>query len=103
MDFEASLQKARKNDARNLMFIVPKLSPNEAERIRERIAAVWAQGTNVYTTSVPELARASLMLLDERWRHEFLAELGSELNRRSAPFSHRREFANLLDVIDVPR
>lgn len=103
VDFEASLQKARKRDVRNLMFVVPRLSPSEAERIRERIAAVWAQGTNVYRTSVPELARPIFMLLEERWRHEFLAELGNELNRRSAPFSHRQEFADLLDVLDVPR
>ena len=100
IEFEASLLKARQGGVPSLIFVVPQLSDKDAKTIQDRIAAVWAQGTNVYATTVPEVARTSFMLIGEQWRHEFLSELGSELNRRSAPYSHRRAFADLLDGLD---
>ena len=100
VEFEGSLLKARKGGVTSLLFVVPRLADKDAKAITDRIAAVWAQGTNVYTTTVPDLARTSFMLIGEQWRHEFLSELGSELNRRSAPYSHRRALSDLLDGLD---
>ena len=101
VDFEASLDKARKRGVPTLVFFVPRLSDKDEKAIQERIAAVWAQGTNVYTTTLLDLARISFMLVEEHWRHEVLAELGGELNRRNAPYSHHRAFADLLEALDT--
>lgn len=100
VEFEASLLKARQGGVPSLVFVVPQVSEKDAKAIQDRIAAVWAQGTNVYTTTLSDLARSSFMLIGEQWRNEFLSELGSELNRRNAPYRHRRHFADLLDGLD---
>lgn len=102
VDFEASLTKVRTAGVSRLMFVVPGIVERDAEAVRQRGAAAWAQGIDVHTTDVVSLARTALMLLEEVWRREFLSELGAELNRRNAPYGDRKALADLLNLVDEP-
>lgn len=100
VDVEAGIAKAQRAGVSRLLFIVSGAVKKEAAAIRRRSVAAWAQGIDVHTTDLQTLARTSFVLLDEVWRPEFLSELGTELNRRNAPFGHRQALADLLSRLD---
>ncbi len=102
VDLEAGIAKVREAGVSRLLFVVPGVVEKDADQIRRRCAAVWAQGIDVYRAELVTLTRISFMLVDEVWRREFLEELGAELNRRNAPFGHRGALASLLDELDGP-
>lgn len=96
-EFESTVTKARSHGVSTVTFLVPGLRVQDEKAIRDRTAAVWAQGTDVHATSLPRFAEAVLLFVEERWRHELLSEIGAELNRRNASHEHRRAFADLLE------
>ena len=80
----------------NILFMTPDFASVDREAIQTKITEEFAQGSNVYQTSISSLVRSSFMLLGEKWRVTFLHEICSELDERSTQPGDRIAFAELL-------
>ncbi len=96
VELESTMAKARKGRVANILFAAPGLADTDRDAIEARIAEEFAQGSNLYQTSIQSLARSSFMLLDESWRVRFLQSVCEELDARSAQPADRVVFARLL-------
>ena len=96
IELEATIAKARSSHVSNILFTTPGLASVDKEAIGAKITEEFAQGSNIYQTSIGSLARSSFMLLKETWRVRFLQEVCSELDARSTQPSDRLAFADLL-------
>ena len=76
--------------------MTPGFSSGDREAIQTRITEEFAQGSNVYQTSISSLVRSSFMILRENWRVTFLQEICSELDERSTQPADRIAFSELL-------
>ncbi len=96
IEVESTITKARSSRVTNTLFATPGLASADREAIEARITEEFAQGSNIYKSSIQSLARNSFMLLKEEWRVEFLYAVCSELDARSSQPSDRLAFAELL-------
>ena len=96
-DLRSSISKARKSQEHlwSLLFAVPSVSSIDGMEIQTKIEAEWASGLNIYHLDVISLARSSFAILDEKWRVQFLLEIGKELDTRGE-HSHRESWRSLL-------
>jgi len=71
----------------------------EKNQINELINKEFVSGQNIYLTDLVSLGRASLALLGERGRKDFLREVGNHLEAYKSDIGHRRAWAALLASI----
>ena len=95
-ELETTITKARSSRVANVLFATPGLVANQMQDIEDKIAEEFAQGSNIYHTSISSLARSSFILLGEEWRVEFLRAICAELDVRTTQPSDRTAFAALL-------
>ncbi len=95
-ELETTITKARSSRVANVLFATPALAAGQKQAMEAKIAEEFAQGSNIYQTSISSLARSSFMLLGEEWRVEFLRAICSELDARTPQAADRMTFANLL-------
>ena len=95
-ELENSINKARSSRVANVLFATPGPVADQKQAMEAKIAEEFAQGTNIYQTSIGALARSSFMLLGEEWRVEFLRAICGELDARTSQPSDRLTFADLL-------
>ncbi len=96
VELEATMAKARTGRVENILFATPGFAAVDREAIEARVTEEFAQGSNIYQTSIQSLARSSFMLLSEDWRVRLLQEICDELDARSTQPSDRVAFASLL-------
>ncbi len=96
VELEATVAKARTGRVANILFATPGLAAADSEAIEARVMEEFAQGSNIYQTSIQSLARNSFMLLGEDWRILFLQAVCEELDVRSTQPADRVAFARLL-------
>ena len=96
IELRATILKARSSNVTNILFVSPDVSATDIETIRDVVSGEFAQGSNVYQTSIRSLTYNSFTLLNESWRVTFLREICSELDARSSQPSDRTAFAALL-------
>ena len=96
VELEATVTKARAGRVANILLATPGFVQADGEAIETRLMEEFAQGINIFQTSIQSLARSSLMLLGEDWRVAFLEEVCTELDSRTAQPSDRFAFARLL-------
>ena len=91
-----TIGKARSSRVTNVLFATPGFADEDEEAIQTRIAEEFAQGANIYQSSIVSLTRNSFALLGEEWRVKFLREICTELDARSTQPSDRLAFNELL-------
>ena len=96
IEVESTILKSRSSRVKDVLFATPGLSSPDREAIERKITEEFAQGSNIFQTSIQSLARYSFILLREEWRVELLKEICSDLNARSTQPSDRLAFAELL-------
>ena len=96
---QASSLKAKRSDAglTSLLFTVPGVHTADAEGVQALARREWASGLNIYTTSIVDLAKATLALVGEIWRLNLLRAIGDELDERQNQVA-RRAWHDLLLV-----
>ena len=95
-ELQGSVVKARTGNVSNFLFAAPGFRADEQAAMERIIDEEFAQGLNVYVTSIQRLARTSFVLLAEVHRTEFMQEVGRELDSRAASPAHRRAWSDLL-------
>lgn len=96
IELESTIAKARSSRVANVLFATPGFASADKEAMEAKITEEFAQGSNIYQTSVQSLVRSVFMLLTEDWRVTFLNSICSELDARTTQPSDRLAFANLL-------
>ncbi len=97
---ESSLLKARGHGITELLFLADKgLKQEDQQAIGERQMLEFNSGQNIYTTSLTNFVNATMILVGETGRTEFLKQIGLELDRTNAAISHRKAWANLLKTV----
>lgn len=96
IELESTITKARSSRVTNILFATPGFASADREAIETKITEEFAQGSNIYHTSIHSLVRSAFMLLKEEWRVKFLYAICSELDARSTQPSDRLAFADLL-------
>ena len=96
VELQSTISKARSSYVTNILFMTPDFASGDRDAIETKIREEFAQGSNIYQTSIRSLVRSSFMLLSEDWRVTFLQEICSELDERSTQPGDRIAFAELL-------
>ena len=96
IELESTITKARSSRVTNILLATPGFVSADKESMEAKITEEFAQGSNIYQTSVQSLVRSVFMLLTEDWRVTFLYSVCSELDARSTQPSDRLAFADLL-------
>ncbi len=95
-ELDITITKARSSRVANVLFATPGFVAGQRQAMEAKIAKEFAQGSNIYQTSISSLARSSFLLLDEEWRVEFLQAICFELDARTSQPADRMTFAALL-------
>ena len=94
---DAKLDSARAQRISEILFIAQGgKEPSDADAIDDRVGIEFASGQNIYISNFFEFSLGILILLGERGRVDFLANVGKELDRTNSPVVHRRAWAQLL-------
>lgn len=96
---QAKVRTIREKRVSEIFFIAQETLPSEAEEVRALVDREFASGQNVYITDLIRLGRATLAILGEEGRREFLAEVGGQLDTYKSDITHRRAWAFLLQAI----
>jgi hypothetical protein len=75
------------------------VAPKDEKQVFNLINHEFISGHNVYITDLISLSWAVLALLGEQGRRDFLAEVGTQLDKYRSDLSHRRAWASLLGSI----
>ena len=102
-EFAASVNKARENDIRNLMFVVRSTKLLEAnfgiEQFRLDCETQFSSGLNIYLESYADFARISLSLVGETGRRMFLEEVANSLTNQGADRTHKWTWAEIVKTL----
>lgn len=96
VEFDNTLTKAQSAGTPRVLFVVPRLDSGDQATVESKIKAEWTKGRDIHHTWIVDLVRAAFMLLEERWRVNFIERVGAELDRRGAGLVHRQAWAELL-------
>lgn len=102
-ELNASIEKARKSNVSGLLFVVPGLEASEKSAIADRANREWTQGMNIYFGQLNDLMRAAFSFMNERFRTEFLREIGIGINKLAVQPTLRLVWSNLLSEIGNAR
>lgn len=75
------------------------ISGGDVVEVQSLIDSEFVAGHNIYLTDLLALARVALALLGEPGRHDFLVEVGNQLEVYRSDIQHRRAWAELLRAI----
>lgn len=94
---ERKMENARAKSITEILFLAQHgIEETEKDSIKDNIMQEFSSGHNIYTCTIIEFALGMLILLGEKGRVKFLAEVGKELDRRNSPVKHRKAWAMLL-------
>ena len=80
---EASRKARQSGDGlSNFLFAVPGVQERDSTNIMDLAQRNWAAGLNLYSVTIQVLIGTIFVLLEERWRVQFLREVGRELDER---------------------
>ncbi len=103
-ELNASIEKARQTSVWALLFVVQDLESADKSDIEHRANQEWTQGMNVHFGQLNELMRVAFSFTDERFRTEFLREIGIGINKLAVQPTLRIVWSNLLSEIgSAPR
>lgn len=98
-DVHGAIAKAREFGVRELLLCTGGIAANEQEAVAKTFANAWASGTNLYHATIGDLMRGVLPLLGEVGIRDFVAQIGSQLDRFSTQPKHRKAWKALLDAL----
>lgn len=75
------------------------IAPTDKQDVFNIMNNEFISGHNVYIMDLISLSRVVLALLGEQGRRDFLAEVGTQLDKYRSDIGHRRAWANLLATI----
>ncbi|MGH8546119.1 MAG: restriction endonuclease, SacI family [Gammaproteobacteria bacterium] len=91
------IKTIREKQVSEIFFIAQRgVVQGEKQQINELINREFVSGQNIYMTDLISLAKATLALLGERGRKDFLREVGHHLEAYKSDINHRRAWATLL-------
>jgi hypothetical protein len=97
---KGKIRTIREKQVSEIFFIAQRgVVLGEKDQISELINNEFISGQNIYVTDLTALGQASLALLGERGRKDFLREVGNHLEEYKSEVVHRRAWANLLASI----
>lgn len=90
----------REKQVSEIFFIAQQgIAREDLDTVRELINHEFTGGHNIYVIDLFELARVALALLGELGRHDFLVEVGTQLEQYKSDIQHRRAWARLLSEV----
>lgn len=99
-DVRSFEDKLRRSDLTEALIAAPELAPRDTDEIKQRLHLMWTQGINLYRHSIEDLVAILTGLVGESGRHNFVVEIGRQLDAHALP-SGRLAWRNLLsDVLD---
>jgi hypothetical protein len=97
---KGKIRTIREKQVSEIFFIAQRgVVQGEKDQILGLIDREFVSGQNIYVTDLISLGRATLALLGERGRKDFLREVGNHLEAYKSDISHRRAWATLLGSI----
>jgi hypothetical protein len=97
---KGKIRTIRERQVSEIFFVAQRgMAQSEKNQIMELIDQEFVSGQNIYVTDLTSLGQASLALLGERGRKDFLREVGNHLEAYKSDISHRRAWATLLASI----
>ena len=95
----AKLRTTREKQVSEIFFVAQGTVPSEDIDVQSLIDREFASGQNVYITDLLGLSTSTLSMVGEAGRREFLAEVGSQLDKYSSDITHRKAWAALLETV----
>lgn len=90
----------REKQVSEIFFIVQQgIAKEDLDTVRELISHEFIGGHNIYVMDLFELSRVAFALLGEQGRHDFLIEVGTQLEGYRSDIQHRRAWAGLLSAV----
>ena len=94
------LKEIRERKVSEIFFVAEQgVRKSDQGRVPDLIRKEFAAGQNIYITDLESLGRASLALLGEQGRREFISEVGPQLEDYGSGIAHRRAWAGLLGSV----
>lgn len=98
-ELDSTIGKARRSQLTEILFVTRGINESEKEEIVSRIGREWAQGTNVYDSTLQDLIRAIFSIAGEKCRIDFLREVGSEIDEKASQPDLKSEWSDLLNSL----
>lgn len=92
----AKMKNIRERQVSEIFFVAQGTERTEREELRRVIDREFTSGFNIYITDLISLSDATLSLLGEAGRRQFLAETANQLEKYHSEVIHRRAWAALL-------
>jgi hypothetical protein len=96
-DVQIAIAKAREFSIREFLLCTEGIRSGDQADVEKSFANAWASGTNLYHATIGELMVGALPILGESGIRQFIAEVGSQLDRFSTQPRHRKAWKALLD------
>lgn len=94
------IRTIREKQVSEIFFIAQRgVAQDDKGQIRELIDKEFVSGQNIYITDMISLGQATLALLGDAGRKDFLREVGNHLESYKSDINHRRAWATLLASI----
>lgn len=98
-ELDSTIGKARRSRLTEILFVTRGINETEKEEIASRIGREWAQGTNVYDSTLQDLIRAIFPIAGEKCRIDFLREVGNEIDEKASQPDLKSEWSDLLNSL----
>lgn len=97
---DSKLIGARTKRIREVLFLAERgMIQADADMLANYVESEFASGQNVYVTTINNLAGASMALMGEDARTEFLRNVGQQLDQYASDIGHRQAWRDLLDAV----
>lgn len=98
-ELDSTIGKARRSRLTEILFVTRGINESEKEEIVSRIGREWAQGTNVYDSTLQDMIRVIFPIAGEECRIDFLREVGNEIDEKASQPDLKSEWASLLNSL----
>jgi len=98
-ELNSTIGKARRSRLTEILFVTLGINESEEEGIVSRIRREWAQGTNVYDSTLQDLIRAIFPIAGEKCRIDFLREVGNEIDEKASQPDLKSKWSDLLNSL----
>jgi hypothetical protein len=98
-DVQDIVAKARLHGIKEFLICADGVLAAEEEAVARLVATAWASGTNLYQITTADMLRTVLPLMGEAGIHDFIAEVGRQLDTFGTQPRHRQAWKTLLDQL----
>ena len=99
-DVRSFEEKLSRSDLTEALISAPGPKPQDADEIKGRQRLMWTRGVSLYFHPIESLVEILMSLAGDGGRHDFVAEIGRQLDAHARP-SGRLAWRNLLaNVLD---